>query len=401
MKVYGTAPYPVLIIALILLLPACSSGSHRHAGTNGRSSASVPVSETNLLDVTISILEPGLNDNQITNRIKSSIRAAEAIYIPCQLARALSATEKWGAVRVLPANRNSGDIVFTGKVVHSDSDRLELDVLVKDASGKTWIDKRYSGTADITRYQGSAGPYPEPFKQLYDLIVHDLLAQLENLDAGSISTIRTISELDRAHRFVPQISKKYLAYGQNGHIRIRHLPSEADPNIVRLRKLQRRNDMFLDTLQSYYTSFASRMNAPYFAWRKETHHEKSALEGLRGQSRNQFMTGMLTVFSSLIPFSKRNFLRPGRTGGDSNPQSAAVGIASGTELLEQSLDKSEQSKIHEIALQELGESLASDIEPIRLSVEAQAVSLTGSVEEQFSQWEQILRKIYNIEFGIP
>jgi len=395
-------PYPALAF-ILFFLTACSTSPHKPEQLNTKSSANPgPLSEAELLDVSISVFAPGIDDKQSSaDPAGARIRAAETIYIPYRLGQALAATEKWGTVRVLPASRDFGDVVITGSIDYSDSEKLELSISVKDATGKNWFTKRYASTANTSLYQTATTPHTEPFEKFYELIVQDLLDYQTTLDANSISTIRTVALLERAHRFVPWVSEKYLAYGLNDQIRIRRLPAKDDPDIARLGRVQSRNEMFLDTLQLYYTSFITRMEASYFSWRSEAHKEKSTLLQLQAQSRGKLTTGILTVFSSLIPFSKRNFLSFNRRRVDNNQKSSAVGVAAGTQQLEESLDISEQSQIHQAALQELGVSLASDIEPIQLTMEKDIISLSGTAEEQFTQWQQLLQEIYSIEFGSP
>ena len=51
------------------------------------------------------------------------------------------------------------------------------------------------------------------------------------------------------------------------------------------------------------------------------------------------------------------------------------------------------------ALEELGSSLGSEIAPQVIELEDQTVTLTGSVEDQYQQWRELLRQIYEAEVG--
>jgi hypothetical protein len=50
-------------------------------------------------------------------------------------------------------------------------------------------------------------------------------------------------------------------------------------------------------------------------------------------------------------------------------------------------------------LKELGGSLSAEIEPQVIELEDRSVTLTGSVQDQYGQWREILRGIYEAETG--
>ena len=56
-------------------------------------------------------------------------------------------------------------------------------------------------------------------------------------------------------------------------------------------------------------------------------------------------------------------------------------------------------KLHQIALEELGQSLASEVSPVVLEVEGEVVELKGSVEEKFTQWRAIMKRLHEQEVG--
>ena len=60
---------------------------------------------------------------------------------------------------------------------------------------------------------------------------------------------------------------------------------------------------------------------------------------------------------------------------------------------------SKEAEIHEAAIQELSESFSSEMKPVVMEFEGKQYELTGSAEEQFMQWRELLRKIYFAETG--
>ena len=50
--------------------------------------------------------------------------------------------------------------------------------------------------------------------------------------------------------------------------------------------------------------------------------------------------------------------------------------------------------MHRDALEELGQSIDSDLAPQVVAFEEKSLELTGSVKEQFAQWRTFLKKMY-------
>ena len=55
--------------------------------------------------------------------------------------------------------------------------------------------------------------------------------------------------------------------------------------------------------------------------------------------------------------------------------------------------------MHIEALKELSASLDAEIKPHTVTLEDRTVTLTGTVEQQYAQWRDILRQIYEKETG--
>ena len=51
------------------------------------------------------------------------------------------------------------------------------------------------------------------------------------------------------------------------------------------------------------------------------------------------------------------------------------------------------------AIEELGQSLEDEVAPQVISLEDRSITLTGSVEEQYEQWREILADLYAAEVG--
>ncbi len=76
-----------------------------------------------------------------------------------------------------------------------------------------------------------------------------------------------------------------------------------------------------------------------------------------------------------------------------------MGVGAGAYLIKSGFDKRAEARIHMEALEELGESLENEVAPRVFSLDDRTITLTGSVEEQYAQWKDILSDIYASEVG--
>ena len=349
------------------------------------------VPEDQLLDVGINIFKPGVDDLSPQKGVFPPIRKAEGRYIPYKLMETLQQTGNWGVVRVIPDRKSEMDLWIDGEILKSDGEVLALNVKVQDSSGKVWYTKKYEEAASKYAYDTSVGGRDkEPFQGLYNRIANDLLLYRRQLKADQIKTLRTITELKFAKAFAPDAFNDHIATDSNGHYVIKRLPADNDPILQRVKRIRERDNMFVDTLQDYYGSFARQMDNPYFDWRKQSYEETAALHELQDQAAARLLGGILAVGAGIVGMASNS--RLGQVAG-------TVGAIGGAYAIKSGLDKNAESKIHAQALEELASSLNAEIQPHTLELEDRTVTLSGTVDDQYAQWKQILRDIYMKETG--
>ena len=76
-----------------------------------------------------------------------------------------------------------------------------------------------------------------------------------------------------------------------------------------------------------------------------------------------------------------------------------MGVLGGAYMIKSGLDKRAESQIHLEALQELGGSFEAEMQPQVIELEDRTVTLTGTVDNQYDQWREILHDIYVTETG--
>ena len=346
--------------------------------------------EAELLDVGIVILDPGISAVEDEELVYPEVRKAEATFMATELAEVLTEQGGWGAVRVVPDDRQFSDLLVRGTILLSDGESLQLKILVSDARGTVWLDKRYQGVTSRYAYEQGTRVKQDPFLAVYRMIANDMLAIFDRVPPADRVTIRRVAEMRFARDFASGAFADYLDEDDAGKISLRRLPAEDDPMLNRVRGLRQRHYVFVDTLQGHYNGFAEDMYTPYQEWRRASYEETIALRELEAESQREMIAGGAAILAGIVA----------QTSGSRTTRSAgAVGVIGGGALLKSGLEKRAESSIHSLALEELGQSLDAEITPRVIELEDRTVRLTGNVEDQYDQWRELLADIYAAELA--
>ena len=346
--------------------------------------------EAELLDVGIVILDPGISAVEDEELVYPEVRKAEATFMATELAEVLTEQGGWGAVRVVPDDRQFSDLLVRGTILLSDGESLQLKILVSDARGTVWLDKRYQGVTSRYAYEQGTRVKQDPFLAVYRMIANDMLAIFDRVPSADRVTIRRVAEMRFARDFASGAFADYLDEDDAGKISLRRLPAEDDPMLNRVRGLRQRHYVFVDTLQGHYNGFAEDMYTPYQEWRRASYEETIALRELEAESQREMIAGGAAILAGIVA----------QTSGSRTTRSAgAVGVIGGGALLKSGLEKRAESNIHSLALEELGQSLDAEITPRVIELEDRTVRLTGNVEDQYDQWRELLADIYAAELA--
>ncbi|CAA0091026.1 Uncharacterised protein [Halioglobus japonicus] len=378
-------------LTLCWLLSACVNQTIKSTSAPPVQTPTTTVSENQLLDVALVVFDPGLDEYDDDEPVYPEVRKAEARFMPMQLAQAMQDSGAWGAVRVVPDDIEVTDLIVRGKILRSDGETLQLEITATDSSGEVWLDKKYTGEASRYAYQAAARNTNDPFQAVYNTIANDLLIELEELTPKERADVRVITELRFARSFSPDAFDGYLEQTRSGQYEIQRLPAESDPMLARVRQIRERDNVYVDTLQAYYTTFDTQMAAPYQEWRKASYQEVMLLEQLQAESMRNLIVGGLAVIGGIAA----------ATTGDSQTSRVAgqVAVLGGGLLVKSGLDKRNEAQIHVQALEELGASLEAEVTPQVIELEDRTVTLSGNVEQQYAQWRSVLADIYSAEIG--
>lgn len=352
------------------------------------SSDEISVPEDELLDVSVSVFTPldeftGSEDINIAN-----LRDAEALYVSWQLADTLRDSNHWGGIHVAPGDFSSADVRVSGEILQSDGQSMRLQVRVEDSRGLVWFDRPYLQVLDE--------PYPlnpqdnqVPFQSIYSQIANDIRNYaVDNFSRETIIALRNVSQLRFAAQFAPERYQSYLQPAGNGLVETSRLPAMNDGIFEHIINIEDRHYSFLDALQNRYETFIARIDSPY-----------------RDFIRLSYRTTQYINDAVVEQEEERRKGTPSSQGVTANPQdNYKVFKKPGSRIdkidsRSNSLNSGGRRRIYSSNLALSGQVFEQDIAPLNIQVNNRSVELTGTVDEQYSQWQEILHQMIELEIG--
>lgn len=383
----------VLVAMALLVLPPAIAAVDKVTSSTALvlKTPTAPIPEAALLDVGIPTLNDGLYLTDEDDTVFPEVRFAEAIYFSNQLAKIMEKSGAWGAIRVTPSADVVMDLYISGTILQSDGETMDLQITVKDTSGKKWFSKKYKQTTGKYAYDRRLKSLGDPFQNLFIRIANDVLAYREKLGDQQAIELRTISELRFAKTFSPEAFDEYINTKRDGTLSIARLPAENDSILQRVRKIRDRDYLYIDTMQDYYDGFSQQMHLAYQDFRRASYDSVVKARQLDKQGNRRIIAGIGSILAGIYGRSQADT----RMASDASTATAAVGGF----ILKSGLEKKQQSAAYNESVAEMGSSLEAEIAPQVIELEDRTVTLTGTVTVQYEQWQELLHKIYKQERG--
>ena len=390
------ASVAALLLALTALLAGCVSTELRSVDMTPPEQSLVAIPEELLLDVGVAVVDPNVPedyDEQIDRLVQPEVRRAESNYIPYVAKNLLQGTGNWGAVRVVPVPTEAVDLMVTGRILESHGERLRVQFVVTDATGRQWLNKEYIGLASKYAYSDSLPAGTDAFQTVYRTLSDDMLAYRDLLTHDELKRIRATAEMRFARGFSPDAFGSHVQSQENGQYVINRLPAEDDPMLERIRRNRERDYLFIDTLDEYYAEFHRRMYKPYDGWRSSNYSETVAYRDLKAQSNARMLGGALAIVSGIggIYGSDNAFV-------DAN---GLLAIPAGVTLIKSAITKKHEAAMHAEVMREVGTAAESELMPYTMDLENQTLTLHGSVQDQYEQLRGVLRRLYFEDLQLP
>jgi hypothetical protein len=421
------------IAAFAVLLGACTTTYKKrdlsHKETRLARQAA-PIKDGESLSVRIEAYDPGKlpEDPNLAKGLSEEIRKAESYYLAVQLRKAMQRSGHWGPVRVVPKGTREGEVTVNGRILESDGEILKLEISVKDATGVKWFTRKYESVIDENLYRRAEQQNIDPFFYLHNEIANDIAKYKNRLTEQDPLTIRRVSELRFGADFAPNHFNDYVKKAKLGAplsnqddtleklaalfqgskeesrakplYTIERLPSDKDPIIQRVNRIRGREEFLIDTLDQQYDGLARETGDAYTQWRFSRLKEINAIrESDRLKNEKQREAAAIGIIGALVGAalaSNRNCSTCRTVGVVGAGAAVAIGVQ---QAVRASRQAEADTNIRKAALEELGQSLTSEIRPVVVEVEGEAVELTGTVEEKFQKWRDILKQLREKDLG--
>jgi hypothetical protein len=394
-----------MVLALISALAGCVVQDTKPLPKLDARQAVQEIPAEQRLDVVVHSFDPGIPAAQASDedalakkRIYPDLRKAESRYFAVMLRNTLEGSAQWGAVRVAPETVQFVDVAVSGRIVESTGKHLALEITARDAAGRLWLDaKRFEGDADIGSYKTDAAlKARDPFQNVFSQIANELLIARDQLGADALRELRHVTELQFAQDIAPEALSGYLRTDSTAKpaiTRVSRLPADNDPVAQRVQRIRERDAAVIDTLDGYYTGFAEQMQQPYGEFRRTSYDEIDKEDRARSSARTRTILGVAAVAASIFAPSSCSSNATCNLESAARYGAAAGGVASFLSGLKKYAD----AKTHAQAFSELARSFQSEVATQVIEVEGRSLKLTGSAEEQYREWRQLLREYQNPE----
>ncbi|MDA8962162.1 hypothetical protein N9H37_02285 [Congregibacter sp.] len=360
------------VLILFLLLQACSNNRGVPEAPPEPEPRAPAVGQVQLktlaasdwpLDIGIAVFDQGLDNASQGARVFPTVRKAESLLIPVTLSSYLEDSGAWGVVRVVHSNEVFMPLILDGEILRADGAVLELQLRFRAADGSLLLERIY-------RDEAEAGDYPvkpggEPFDDIYRAISNDLLEIANSLTQERRRTLQRLSLMRFAATLSPATFDRFVTAQANGAYSLASFPADGDPMLLRLSRVRRQDDLFIDAVDEQYADLRGEVEDSYALWREYNYELQRFGDDYRTSASERKSTARRGSFAAM----------------------------------QQVYASYRKVKIQEEDLRELVKGFSGESLETVLEVDDGVFRLSGSVQDRYAQWRKILTRINALETG--
>ena len=412
----GSAPTNQSAGGSIENIPVGPTLSSNFGQQNEASKDAVPAFSSLQLEVAIPVFDPNLSPQKETKQsvnagknddryhggqqaqsdtvnlgIWPELRRAESTRFALNMKTALEDTKAFGAVRVVPSPVVTADFYVQGKIINSNGEDVEIEITAYDISGRKWFTKSFSHRVDEKFYSTFRNKGKDSYEPVFKKAADYIVEQLKKQDENYLRSLPPLKQIRFASSLSEETFAKYMARDGN-RVKLVAFPAESDPMLQRINVIRVRDQLFTDRMQAHYMEFNSKLNESYLVWQERTLPEAKAARKAKKASSMKTFLGALAIGLAVAGASRDDY------SYDSGTRAAtAAALVGGVLAIRSGLQDNAESRVHLDALNELGESLDLELGPQVVEFEDETEQLVGNASEQYLQWIEFLRKIYELE----
>ena len=362
--------------------------------TQNNSVASVSSSVlSQTLDVNVIEFNPGISGNPADyekNGIWPELRRAESRKFAVDLKTSLKKSKSFTGIYITPDERYLSDVSISGKIIKSNGRDLHLEISANDSTGTTLINKKlYKGKVDKGYYKNLRNKGKNPFESLvFDKIATDIVTALQKRD---LNNIKLITELRFAREMNPS-SYNNAVREENRIVYANFIPASSDPMFLRSKNVRSKDLYFRENMQTTYNDFVKNMDESYEIWKQASYDATIKAEEAKKSATWKGVLGAAILIGGAIAMGDS---MDGMYMDGGQYVAGLGGAMLGAGLLDSALMDNDEAKVHKETIMEVSQSFDSDIAPSVIEMEEKTVELDGTLTQQFIQWQDVLKEIYN------
>ena len=323
-------------------------------------------SDGSAINITIPVFDAGIPDNPAVFReqqVFPRIREIEARLLPFLLRETLVNAGGWGAVRVTTEPEGAAELQLLGTIVRSDGDWLDLRIRAIDATGRTWLDKVFSGQAGNEPYAPAGKNGTPEFQALYTAIASEVGALRDSLGESDVSLLKGTSLMRYAALLAPTVFSEFVEATPDGRWQLLRLPARNDPMLGRIELIRNTEFLITDTVDTKYRELNADIARTYRVWR---------------EYRRKFVD------------YKKEDLR----FGQAKPIEAPRGS---WESIKHQYDAYKYARITAQEQDRLAVAFNNEVGATVDAMEDRVAELNGWVEKGYTEWQRLLEELYDVE----
>ncbi|MBL6601685.1 MAG: hypothetical protein ISP48_02580, partial [Candidatus Puniceispirillum sp.] len=235
-----------------------------------------------------------------------------------------------------------------------------------------------------------------PYQPVFDEAADFVVELLQAYDTKQVNDLTKLSDMRFAASFSEDAFAEHMETKQ-GRVILTSLPSEEDSLYQKVRAIRVRDQLFVDELQTDYEQFAAKIAPTHRLWQEQTLTELQAQRQAK-KDATKAAVGAALMLGLAIAAGQSAYDNNYDPVGDTLAATAMVGAGVvGIGLVGDAVKSSEEAKMHNELIKELGDSIEIDLAPKVVAFEEKEQQLVGNAKEQFAQWRRFLKTIYELE----
>jgi len=344
------------------------------------------------LDVAIPVIDPGFpmeggyidNEAMAEERIWPEIRRLESKRFSLNIRNALSKTNAFGAVRVVPGKGAAADLYVIGRINESNTKHTKLGITVVDATNKVWGEEDFEIETSSGFYRDSRNEGKDPNKNIYTDIADWVYSLIQRKRSAELENVQLVADMRYAQMYSPDQFNRYLSQ-KRGIISVNGLPADSDAMLSRIREYKAQDEAFVDGLQNNYDTFYAETEQPYRAYQKESLPIHERIEEEEAAQTRSAIFGVLAGVAAIAAGNQKT-----HTGNAIAAASAIAAVVSFKNAFDSNDVIQEYTNIYD----EMGQNLDLQVSTQVRTFEDTEVELSGTASEQYAQWQAHLREVY-------